>query len=180
MQPQIPGFARNKMAPRLARPLRLKFASLSGTASRLSLVGFVLLGAALSGLSVSCTSNPQNLSNEQLQQKAANATEKAKQDSKEALANARVAAANAESEVNAIASGVREGIRTKPGAPAEGSRVNVNTASEDDLAALPGITPSKAKQIVRHRPYASVHQLVSRGLLSQSELDKISSDITAR
>jgi DNA uptake protein ComE-like DNA-binding protein len=132
-------------------------------------------------LVLSCSSAPQP-SNQQLEQQAAQATEKAKQESKEALADARVAAANAEGKVNAIASGVQEGIHDKAGAAAPGadSRVDLNTASEDDLAALPGISNAKAAQIMRHRPYSSPQQLVARGVLSRSEFDRIAPGITVR
>lgn len=48
--------------------------------------------------------------------------------------------------------------------PSENStRVNINTATEQDLQTLPGIGPSKAQAIIRHRdehgPFASTEQL---------------------
>ena len=133
------------------------------------------------GLITSC-SNSQPPSNQQLEQKAAQATEKAKQDSKEALADARSAAANAEGTVNAIASGVKQGIHGNVAVapPAPASRVDLNTASESDLAALPGISNEKARQIIRRRPYTSAHQLVGRGLLSQPQFEQIAPDVTVR
>jgi DNA uptake protein ComE-like DNA-binding protein len=133
-------------------------------------------------LITSCSRDSQPPSNEQLQQKAAQATETVKRDSKEALANARVAAAKAEGQVNAIASGVKQGIHGDAGAatPDPGSRIDLNTASESDLAALPGISNEKARQIISHRPYSSAHQLVGRGLLSQSQFARIAADVTVR
>jgi len=44
--------------------------------------------------------------------------------------------------------------------PAEGSlRVNVNSATQEELEAVPGIGPARAAQIVAGRPYASVDDL---------------------
>lgn len=44
--------------------------------------------------------------------------------------------------------------------PAEGSlRVNINTASVEELESLPGIGPSLAQLIVLGRPYRSVEEL---------------------
>jgi len=50
--------------------------------------------------------------------------------------------------------------------PAEGSlRVNLNTATLTELESIPGIGQSFAKQIVAHRPYTSIDQLIAiRGI----------------
>jgi DNA uptake protein ComE-like DNA-binding protein len=114
-------------------------------------------------------------SDQHLQEQAARATEQAKQGSKEALADARVAAANAERAVNDVAAGVKQGIDGKPGTS---TRVDLNNGSAIDLAGLPGISPIKAGQIIHHRPYASTHDLVKNGLLTQDQFDQIASQIT--
>jgi len=44
------------------------------------------------------------------------------------------------------------------GAP-KGALVDVNKASESDLAKLPGMTPDAAKAVVAHRPYKTVVDL---------------------
>jgi DNA uptake protein ComE-like DNA-binding protein len=115
-------------------------------------------------------------SDQHLQEQAAQATEQAKQGSKEALADARVAAANAERAVNDVAAGVKQGIDGKPGTTS--TRVDLNNGSAIDLAGLPGISPIKAGQIIHHRPYASTHDLVKNGLLTQDQFDQIASQIT--
>jgi len=44
-------------------------------------------------------------------------------------------------------------------APADaGARVNVNAASADELAALPGIGPAKARAIIEHRTTDPFHR----------------------
>ena len=48
---------------------------------------------------------------------------------------------------------------------APGQRVNLNTASQEDLELLPGIGPSKAKAIIKGRPYHSPEDIMKiRGI----------------
>src|SRR6202012_5509859 len=94
---------------------------------------------------------------ERLREQAAQATEQAKQGSKEALADARGVAKNAEQAVNDVAAGVKQGIDSKS---SPSPLVDLNSASGADLTALPGISAHKAKQIIDHRPYTASHDLV--------------------
>ena len=103
--------------------------------------------ATVVGLALLAACNPP-ASDQHLQEQAAQATEQAKQGSKEALADARVAAKNAEQAVNDVAAGVKQGLDSKS-TPAGGGRLDLNDASEADLASLPGISVGKAKQIIR-------------------------------
>ena len=128
------------------------------------------------GFLVAC--NPP-ASDQQLQEQAAQATEKAKQQSAEALAQAQVAAANAEKAVNDVAAGVKQGLDSKD-APPGSHRLDLNGASEADLASLPGISVGKAKQIIDHRPYTSSHDLVKSGILSEGQFDAIAGRVTVR
>lgn len=69
-----------------------------------------------------------------------------------------------------------------PAAPARSTaagsgQVDVNTASQKDLEALPGVGVVTAKKIIAGRPYASVNDLARAGV-SHSTLAKISSRIT--
>src|SRR5271170_2336032 len=97
----------------------------------------LLVIATLTGFGFLAACNPP-ASDQHLQEQAAQATEQAKQGSKVALADARVAAKNAEQAVNDVAAGVKQGLDTK-GAPAGTGRLDLNSASEADLASLPGI-----------------------------------------
>jgi DNA uptake protein ComE-like DNA-binding protein len=138
-------------------------------------ISLVIASASL----ISCTNRPQPESDQQLKQQAANATQTVKQQSKDALANARVAAANAERKVNDIADGVKQGMDNHSSAPA-GSAIDINTASTGELESLPGISHGKAGQIVEHRPYRASHDLVNRGLLTPSQYAAISGRVTAQ
>ena len=136
---------------------------------------FALSTIALSALLAAC--QPPS-SDQHLQDQAAKATEEAKQQSKEALAQARVAAGNAERAVDDVAAGVKQGLHNDT--PGSTGRVNINDASTIDLAALPGISLVKAKEIVDHRPYGSTHELVKDGLLSEPQFAEVAPKITAR
>ena len=125
----------------------------------------------------SCNNNPP--SDEKLQQQAAQATETAKQDSKEALAQARVVANEAEQKVNDVAAGVKQGMQSNS-APAGETRIDLNNASDADLASLPGISPAKAREIIQHRPYSFSHELVKFGLLSEKQFDVIAPRVTVK
>jgi len=137
----------------------------------------VLAVAAVLGITflTACTP-PAN--DQHLQEQAAQATEQAKQGSKEALAGARVAAKNAEQAVNDVAAGVKKGLDDKT--PDGSARVDLNSASDADLTALPGISLRKAREIVDHRPYASSHDLVKDGLLTEAQFEEIAPKVTVR
>src|SRR3984957_16267341 len=136
----------------------------------------VLAIATIVGAAFLAACNPP-ASDQHLQEQAAQATEQAKQGSKEALADARVAAKNAEQAVNDVAAGVKQGLHSD-NAPGGSSRLDLNTASEADLASLQGISAKKARQIIDHRPYTSTHDLVKDGLLTERQLDEIAPKVT--
>ncbi|MBX6361212.1 MAG: helix-hairpin-helix domain-containing protein [Acidobacterium ailaaui] len=140
-----------------------KFRSVQWVATLLASVALIWLAG--------CTSRPP--SDEQLQQQAAKTTEQVKAGAKQAAEDAKVAAANAERKINDVAQGVKEGW--KSGSLA---RVNINTASQQTLETLPGIRRSRAARIIQGRPYADRQDLVSKGILTQQQLDRISEKIT--
>jgi hypothetical protein len=77
--------------------------------------------------------------------------------------------------VPAFAGQAASGKTTQTKAPA--SPVNVNTASQADLEALPGVGPATAKKIIAGRPYAAVADLAKAGV-PKSTLDKITPMVT--
>lgn len=58
--------------------------------------------------------------------------------------------------------------------------LDINTASEKELAGLPKIGEVKAKAIVKGRPYKSKDQLVDKKILSQEAYDSIKDQIIAK
>jgi DNA uptake protein ComE-like DNA-binding protein len=58
-----------------------------------------------------------------------------------------------------------------------GGKVDLNTASQKELEALPGVGPATAKKIIAGRPYSSVADL-SRAGVNASTIDKIGSMVT--
>ncbi len=62
-------------------------------------------------------------------------------------------------------------------AKAPASPVNLNTASQADLEALPGVGPATAKKIIAGRPYSTVSDLAKAGV-PKSTIDKITSMVT--
>lgn len=125
----------------------------------------------------SCNANGKPESDQQIQQQAEQATEKAKVAAQKAAAEARIAAANAEREGNDVARGVKAGLHNgKDGSGA----VDINSASSADLETLPGVTAATARRIASNRPYDTPHDLVRKGVVSQTEYDRIAGNVVTR
>ena len=63
-------------------------------------------------------------------------------------------------------------------APASGAKVDINSASEAELTALPGIGAATAKKIIAGRPYSSTNDLAKAGI-RPAQVAKISPMLTA-
>jgi competence protein ComEA len=57
--------------------------------------------------------------------------------------------------------------------------LDINTATPDQLKALPGIGDAYTKRIIDGRPYTAKNQLLSRGILPAATYDKIRDQIIA-
>ena len=61
----------------------------------------------------------------------------------------------------------------------KGAKVDINSATPDQLKAIPGIGDAYSKRIVDGRPYANKSQLLSKGILPAATYDKIKDQIIA-
>jgi competence protein ComEA len=64
-------------------------------------------------------------------------------------------------------------------AAAATDKIDINTATADQLKGIPGIGDAYSKRIVDGRPYTAKNQLVSRGILPQGVYDKVKDQIVA-
>jgi DNA uptake protein ComE-like DNA-binding protein len=140
---------------------------------------FLWLAAGVLLLS-GCTTRTSGPPAEQVKQQAAVDATQVRHDLKAAGREAKKAILQARVETKAAVAGAREGW--KAGAPrTNGSgEVDINHASLSDLETLPGIGGREARRIVADRPYSDAHALESRGILSHSQYDRISAQITAQ
>ena len=58
--------------------------------------------------------------------------------------------------------------------------IDINSATEAELAALPGVGDAYAKKIVEGRPYKQKDELVQRKIVPSATYKKFSSKVTAK
>jgi DNA uptake protein ComE-like DNA-binding protein len=156
---------------------RLQMKNMFVPSRLLAIAAICVLGVLAVGLPGCYRSTPQT--DQQIRQKAADATRDARKGAKQLAAGAKVAAGNAVNGANAVAQGVKDGVKSnKPGE--NGDLVDINSASTVTIALLPGISISKAHDIVKGRPYRNPHSLVQRGLLTRQQFDRIADKVTAK
>jgi competence protein ComEA len=60
------------------------------------------------------------------------------------------------------------------------AKIDLNSASKEELDALPGIGEAYAQKIIDGRPYKSKNDLVRKGVLPSSAYDKIKDQVAAK
>lgn len=60
------------------------------------------------------------------------------------------------------------------------SRVNLNTASREELMRLPDVSGDMADKIIAGRPFGSTKELVAKGILTDDEYKKLSHQVSTK
>lgn len=72
----------------------------------------------------------------------------------------------------------KKAAKAAAGAPKE--LVDINSASADQLKAIPGIGDAYSKKIIDGRPYRAKNELVSKKVLPEGVYEKVKDSIVAR
>lgn len=63
--------------------------------------------------------------------------------------------------------------------PPAAARIDINRASANELAKIPGLAPTWAARIVRFRPYRTKEDLLERGIVPSDVYDRIKDYVIA-
>lgn len=71
------------------------------------------------------------------------------------------------------------GQKAKPAATKPAEKLDINTATKDQLDALPGIGTTYSQKIIDGRPYAAKNDLVRKKIIPKATYEKIKDQIVA-
>lgn len=72
-----------------------------------------------------------------------------------------------------VGESVNAGVTGASAVQASSNKVNINTATQAEIEALPSIGPVTASKIISDRPYAQVEELLSKKVVSKAVFEKI-------
>jgi DNA uptake protein ComE-like DNA-binding protein len=118
---------------------------------------------ALGLVAVGCSGNSAERE-KQIHEGAAKAAEAAKPSLEEAGRD-----------IKAAVEGAKEGWER-----GDEKKIDLNSATEEDLTSLPGVGKREAKRIISSRPYRDAHDLVTKRVLSEPAYERIKGAVTAK